>query len=313
MRTALIYDPRFLEHQTADSPECPQRLTAILQSLQTHPSLWESLQKIPPRMADEEDILRCHTPALLNRIKTLTPTDERFVMLDPDTVISKASYDIARLAAGSTFNAIDAIFANQLDNAFALIRPPGHHATHAEAMGFCLFNNAAIAARYAQAHHGVKNILIIDWDVHHGNGTQDIFYDDDSVFYFSLHEFPFYPGTGAQTEIGSDAGTGTTLNIPLAAGTSAAMYRKAFQQGLQHIEKNFTPDLIIISAGFDSRAGDPLGELQLSHQDFTEMTHEVLAFAARTCGGKVISLLEGGYLNQTLGDAVCHHVEALAK
>ncbi|HEX4998299.1 MAG TPA: histone deacetylase, partial [Terriglobia bacterium] len=195
--------------------------------------------------------------------------------------------------------------------AFGLVRPPGHHATPSRPMGFCIFNNAAVAARYAQARYGVERALIIDWDVHHGNGTQDIFWLDDRVFYFSTHQSRHYPGTGDSDETGAGKGEGCTLNIPLRAGTSARDHREAFRLALDHIEHRFHPDLVIISAGFDSRRGDPLGDLMLEDADFGEMTRDVLRLAEKHGGGRVVSLLEGGYNLEQLGASVREHLKAL--
>jgi acetoin utilization deacetylase AcuC-like enzyme len=192
-----------------------------------------------------------------------------------------------------------------------VIRPPGHHATITNAMGFCLFNNAAIGARYAQARYGVERVLIIDWDVHHGNGTQDIFWSDPTVFYFSTHQYPHYPGTGAADERGGGRGEGTTLNIPLSMGTPARDHRQAFIDAMHQIERGFPPDLVIISAGFDSRRGDPLGGLMLEDADFSEMTKEVLRVAEKHASGRVIGLLEGGYNLELLGGSVKSHISAL--
>src|SRR5262249_5851399 len=194
----------------------------------------------------------------------------------------------------------------------ALIRPPGHHATITTAMGFCLFNNAAIAARYAQAKYGVERVLIIDWDVHHGNGTQEIFWTDPSVFYFSTHQYPYYPGTGSAGERGAHKGEGFTLNVPLPARTSAEHHRQAFHDALYEIEKKFPPDLVIISAGFDARRGDPLGGLMLEDADFAEMTKDVKSLAEKHAGGRIVSILEGGYNLATLGHTVKTHVVALS-
>jgi acetoin utilization deacetylase AcuC-like enzyme len=245
-------------------------------------------------------------------VKQLKSLCERGVaFVDLDTVLSSDSFEVARLAAGAAITAVDQVFSGEADNAFAFVRPPGHHATANRAMGFCLLNNAAIGARYAQARYGAERVLIIDWDVHHGNGTQDIFYKDGSVFYFSTHQYPYYPGTGASTERGEGEGEGTTLNIPLAAGSSAQSHRQAFTDALKVIERDFPPDLIIISAGFDSRRGDPLGGLMLEDSDFREMTKEVMDIAERFATGRVVSMLEGGYNLETLGETVRTHVTAL--
>jgi acetoin utilization deacetylase AcuC-like enzyme len=308
MTTALVYDPAFLEHQTGHHPENPHRLEVIISALRQDEGLWASLQHLAPREASDEDIMRCHSYRLIDQIRSLC---ERGVSrIDLDTTICPKSLEISRLAAGAATLAVDEVF-NDSTNAIALVRPPGHHATSDRAMGFCLFNNVAIAARYAQVHYGADRVLIIDWDVHHGNGTQDIFYRDPSVFYFSTHQYPYYPGTGAANEVGLDKGEGTTLNIPLSEGTPARTHREAFSDALKAIGKGFPPDLIIISAGFDSRRGDPLGGLLLEDSDFAEMTKEVMDMADRTGGGRVVSVLEGGYNLDTLGETVKTHVTAL--
>jgi len=310
MPTALINDPVYLEHQTGQHPENGERHRAILSALEADTDLWERLEHLAPRQAGDEDIARCHDERLVDHIRSLCHREVRF--LDLDTVISPESYNVARYAAGAACVGVDKVFSGEATNAFAFVRPPGHHATFAQAMGFCLFNNAAIAARYAQAKHGAERVLVIDWDVHHGNGTQDIFYADPSVFYFSTHQYPYYPGTGATNERGEGAGEGRTLNVPLSQGTSARSHREAFSDALAEIEKVFPPDLIIISAGFDSRRCDPLGGLMLEDSDFYEMTKQVMELAARHAEGRVVSILEGGYNLSTLGETVRTHVFALS-
>ena len=309
MTTALVYDPAFLKHETGHHPENPERLKVIISALEQDESLWTRLQHLAPRQVSDDDIMRCHSHRLIDQIRSLCERGVPFV--DLDTAICEQSFEIARLAAGAATVAVDEVF-NDANNAIALVRPPGHHASSNRAMGFCLFNNVAIAARYAQVHYGADRVLIIDWDVHHGNGTQEIFYRDPSVFYFSTHQYPYYPGTGAAGERGLDKGEGTTLNIPLPEGTSAGAHREAFADALKAIEKAFPPDLIIISAGFDSRRGDPLGGLMLEDSDFEEMTKQVMDMADRNGGGRVVSVLEGGYNLHTLGEAVRTHVAALA-
>jgi acetoin utilization deacetylase AcuC-like enzyme len=310
MTTTLIYDPAYLDHQTGRHPENADRLRVIVRALEGDESLWPRVQKVSPQPASETDIERCHGRRLIDHLQNLCERGVPF--LDLDTVISKESFDVARLASGAAITAVDSIFAGEADNSFALVRPPGHHATPNRSMGFCLFNNAAIGARYAQAKYGVERVLIIDWDVHHGNGTQDIFWDDPTVFYFSTHQYPYYPGTGAACERGQGKGEGTTLNIPLSAGTPARSHREAFTGALKEIERVSPPDLIIISAGFDSRRGDPLGGLMLEDSDFREMTKEVMEMADRRSKGRVVSILEGGYNLQTLGETVRTHVDALS-
>jgi len=287
-------------------------LKVILSALQADVPLWAELTHLLPQAASDEDIARCHGNELIDQLRTLCERGVPFV--DLDTVISRESSDVARLAAGAAITAVDHVFAKNSSegrNAFALVRPPGHHATPNRAMGFCLFNNAAIAARYAQARYGAERVLIIDWDVHHGNGTQDIFYCDPSVFYLSTHQYPYYPGTGAVNETGEGKGAGTTLNIPLSEGTSAREHHQAFVDALEAIERKFPPDLVIISAGFDSRRGDPLGGLMLEDADFREMSKEVMGLAERHASARVVSVLEGGYNLDTLGETVRTHVAAL--
>lgn len=309
MTTALIYDPLYLRHETGFHPENAERLRAIAATLEADTQLQAKVKNTLPASASDEDILRCHGEQLLAQVRTFCERGRPFI--DLDTVISPASFNVAKLAAGAAITAVDQVFKGEAQNAFAFVRPPGHHATANRAMGFCLFNNAAIGARYAQAKYAAERVLIIDWDVHHGNGTQDIFYQDSTVFYFSTHQYPYYPGTGAATETGAGKGEGATLNIPLHEHTSAHAHRQAFTDALQAIEKIFPPDLIIISAGFDSRRDDPLGGLLLEDSDFAEMTKEVMAMAERHAAGRVVSLLEGGYNLNTLGETVRTHVSAL--
>ena len=310
MATALIYDPAYLKHETGHHPENSDRLRVIISALQADEELWKKLEHLAPRPVSDDDIMRCHSHRLIEQIRNLCEQGVRFV--DMDTVISPESFEVARLAAGAAIVAVDHVFRGDENNAIALVRPPGHHATSNRAMGFCLFNNAAIAARYAQVHYGADRVLIIDWDVHHGNGTQEIFYRDPSVFYFSTHQYPYYPGTGASDERGLDKGEGTTLNIPLSAATSASAHREAFSDALKLIEKKFPPDLIIISAGFDAHRGDPLGGLLLEDGDFSDMTKQVMEIADREASGRVLSVLEGGYNLDTLGETVRTHAESLS-
>jgi acetoin utilization deacetylase AcuC-like enzyme len=309
MAVHLIYDPRYLKHDTGLHPENARRLEAILRVINRDEELSKKLVHDIPRPAANEDIVRCHQKDLILHIESACERDEGY--LDVDTRISPESFEVARLAAGAAVTAVDTAMAEEGGRAFGLIRPPGHHATMTTAMGFCLFNNAAIGARYAQAKYGVERVLIIDWDVHHGNGTQEIFWTDSSVFYFSTHQYPYYPGTGSKDERGGGKGEAFTLNVPLSSGTSARDHRQAFADALHEIEQRFPPDLVVISAGFDSRRGDPLGGLMLEDSDFAEMTKEVLRIAERHGHGRIVGLLEGGYNLDLLGESVRSHLAAL--
>ena len=310
MPTALIHDPRFLKHETGDHPETPLRLEAIESELEASESLWAELTHVQPRLASSDDIVRCHSSGLVDAVREAAASG--VPGLDADTRIGSESFEVARLAAGAVMRGVDLVVGGDASNAFAAVRPPGHHARPDQAMGFCLFNNVAIAARYAQSRHGVERVMIVDWDVHHGNGTQEIFYDDPSVFFVSTHQYPWYPGTGARSETGAGRGDGTTLNVPLLAGTPARSHREAFRSALDAAENVFHPDFVFISAGFDSRREDPLGGLMLEDEDFREMTEEVMDLADRVAGGRVVSVLEGGYNLANLGGSAVAHVSALA-
>jgi acetoin utilization deacetylase AcuC-like enzyme len=232
--------------------------------------------------------------------------------LDADTMVSGDSLEAALRGAGASCQAIDLLVEGAAKNAFVPVRPPGHHATPDRAMGFCLFNNVGVAARYGQKRYKeIERVAILDWDVHHGNGTQGIFYDDPSIFYFSMHQYPWYPGTGSRGETGQGRGRGYTLNVPLRAMTPTAEQRRAFESAIEDMASKFTPDLIIISAGFDAHEADPLGQLLLTDSDFVQMTRVVKQWAAETCGGRVVSCMEGGYNLDTLGETVKTHVREL--
>ena len=232
-------------------------------------------------------------------------------IIDHETQANSESFDTALFAAGSAITTSEATLSGGCDTAFCAVRPPGHHAEADRGMGFCLFNNVALAARYAQRKHQVDKVLIIDWDVHHGNGTQDIFYEDPSVFYFSTHQWPWYPGTGWNDEHGRGRGKGTTLNCPFPAGTRGGPILDAYRERLLPAAQAFKPQLVLISAGFDSREGDPLGQLALTSDDFSRMTAMAAEIAGRCADGRVVSVLEGGYNLTGLGDAARAHVEAL--
>jgi len=308
MAVSVIYDPAYLNHNTGNHPENSRRLERILESVKSG-ELGQRVRMQKPVPASVDDVVRVHRREMVEQVKQLCESGARYI--DMDTHISRESYNVALLAAGAAISAVDAVMKEDGGRAFGLIRPPGHHARPQTSMGFCLFNNAAIGARYAQAKYGVETVLIIDWDVHHGNGTQEIFWTDPTVFYFSTHQYPFYPGTGAASERGEGKGEGFTLNVPLRSGTPGRDHREAFKDALHDIDRRFSPDLVIISAGFDSRRGDLLGGLMLEDSDFAEMTKEVLRIAEKHSDGRVIGLLEGGYNLDLLGGSVSSHLAAL--
>ncbi|MDT8340880.1 MAG: histone deacetylase [Longimicrobiales bacterium] len=266
--------------------------------------------------AGEEDLLRVHTRAHVERVRESVAEAARsggVVELDPDTRASGASWDAALGSLGAALTAAGGVAAGRFRNAFVAARPPGHHATPDRTMGFCLFNTVAATARWLQAHGHADRVLIVDWDGHHGNGTQDIFWEDASVYLISLHQSPWWPGTGAASERGGGVGVGTTLNVPLPAGTTAAAYHAAFTDALDQALADFTPDLVLISAGFDALAGDPLvGGLMLEPPDFHRLTREVMTRADAVCGGRVVALLEGGYDPKRTGLAAVAVLRALA-
>ncbi|MBS0171302.1 MAG: histone deacetylase [Nitrospira sp.] len=309
-RTGLVFDPRYLEHDMGQGhPESPNRLRAIMQRLEQS-GLAAKLTRIDPRPAEDEWVTLVHTPGYVEHLAREAPTNGR-VSLDADTSMSPGSLTAAYLAAGATLAGVDAIVAGQVDHVFCAVRPPGHHAEAGRAMGFCLFNNVAIAARYAQKRHGMQRVLIVDWDVHHGNGTQHSFERDPSVLFFSTHQYPHYPGTGCATESGIGAGEGYTINVPMEAGEGDDDYRAVFQKVLIPAADAFKPDLVIVSAGFDAHRDDPLASMGLTEQGYADLTAIVAGIATRHCAGRLLSSLEGGYNLTALAASVERHVQAL--
>ncbi|MBP1721221.1 MAG: histone deacetylase family protein [Deltaproteobacteria bacterium] len=291
--TGIVKDCRYLRHGSEFThPETPQRLASIYEMLD-NPDMGWKFTGIDAREATREELERVHLPAYIDRIAATA--GEKLFMLDPDTVTTPETYDVARLAAGGVMNAIDSVVSGETDNAFALVRPPGHHAQAAVAAGFCIFNNIAIGARDAIARHGMERILIVDWDLHHGNGTQEAFYEDREVLYVSTHQSPGYPGTGGMSEMGRGAGLGYTLNIPLRGGADDALYVRLFSDILSPVALAFRPEIILVSAGFDPYIGDPLGEMRLTPEGFAALTRVLLNLAEATCGGRLVLILEGGY------------------
>jgi acetoin utilization deacetylase AcuC-like enzyme len=269
------------------------------------------LKEITPEKATQGLIQAAHTKEHFKRV------EGAFVngldRLDMDTTISMKSFDASLYAAGGAISAVDAVMSGEVRNAFAAVRPPGHHATAESTMGFCIFNNVAVAARYAQnKYKEIENVAIIDWDVHHGNGTQGIFYSDPSVFFFSMHQYPWYPGTGSYGETGQGKGLGATMNLPVKAYTTAADQNSSFEAAIEEIGSRMKPDMIFISAGFDAHRSDPLGQLQLEDPDYARMTRVMMQWADDVCDGRIVSCMEGGYNLQTLGETVRTHVATLA-
>ena len=312
MTTAIVHHPVFREHDTGPGhPENPSRYSVVMDALRGDTELWSRLREVEAREAPRGDIQAAHSPQLYKHVERAV--SEGIGYLDPDTVVSMRSFDAAKRAAGAPCQAIDLIMAGEVKNAFVPVRPPGHHATEERAMGFCLFNNVAVAARYAQQKYPeIEKVAIIDWDVHHGNGTQGIFYDDPTVFFFSAHQYPWYPGTGSRGEKGTGRGLGIHVESSAARGHTCGRTKRGFEAALEEMSANFSPDLIIISAGFDSHLGDPLGQLLLVDEDFVDMTRALKQWAASSCQGRLVSCLEGGYNLETLGETVRRHVIELS-
>ncbi len=303
-KTGFVYHPDYLNHDTGPNhPERPDRLRASLSVLQES-DIWEQLHSIEPTPASTAQLLYAHEPAYPEHIKQYCDAE---IPLTYDTTVVKASYDIALLSTGGVLNAADAVATGSVQNAFAMVRPPGHHATPNQSMGFCLFNNIAIAARYLQREHGAGKVAIVDWDVHHGNGTQDIFYEDESVFFFSIHQSPLYPGTGSSYERGSGKGRGTNLNVPMPPGSGDTEYATVFTDTLIPALQDFAPEFTLISAGFDAHYLDPLANTELTADGFATLTDLILEFAE----GRVVSALEGGYSLEGVSESVVAHVERL--
>ena len=283
-----------------------------MKALRGDAKLWQSLIELTPEKASKGLIQAAHTPQHFKLVENAFA--DGLDRLDADTAISMQSFDASLFAAGGAIAGVDAVMQGGSKNAFVAVRPPGHHATAEHAMGFCLFNNVAIAAKYAQnKYKEIERVAIIDWDVHHGNGTQGIFYTDPSVFFFSMHQYPWYPGTGSRGETGHGRGLGSTMNIPIKAHTLSTEQMRMFESALEDISKNFAPDLIMVSAGFDGHLTDPLGQLQLEDHDYRSMTRTLKQWANETCQGRIVSCLEGGYNLETLGETVSSHVMELSR
>ena len=306
--TLLYTDNRFLNHDTGEHPECADRLRAIQARLQDS-GLLKQVQQIVPTAVTEAHIKLVHSTKQVAAFDALAAKGGG--RLDADTVVSAESPSVARLAAGAAVDAVSRVLNGEDRQALCLIRPPGHHATASKAMGFCLLNNVSIAAKTAIAASSVNRILIVDWDVHHGNGTQEIFYNDPAVTFFSVHRHPFWPGSGLKTETGKADGLGHTVNLPLPFETSRPEYFSAVRSSLETLADRIRPELILISAGFDAHRLDPIGSLNLETEDFQTLTEIVQQIAKVHCDGRIVSLLEGGYNTQKLADCVETHLSTL--
>ncbi|HMS08422.1 MAG TPA: histone deacetylase [Pyrinomonadaceae bacterium] len=313
MTTAIVHHPIYEKHDTGPGhPEMPERYRVVVDALKADDRLWNSLKEITPEKASQGVVQAAHTKEHFKRVEGAFANG--LDRLDADTTISMQSFDASLFAAGGAIAAVDSVMQGESRNAFVAVRPPGHHATAERAMGFCIFNNVAVAARYAQNRYKeIDRVAVVDWDVHHGNGTQGIFYTDPTVFFFSIHQYPWYPGTGARGETGHGKGLGSTLNVPVKAFTKAKDQLSAFDAAIGEIASKTKPDMIFLSAGFDAHRTDPLGQLQLEDADYVAMTRTMMQWADEACGGRLVSCLEGGYNLETLGPTVREHVAALSR
>jgi len=311
-KTALVYDDIYLEHKTTPGhPEAPQRLVAITTKLKAS-GLYPQLLKLSPKPISSEWLTMVHSPEYIQRVKKSCENNAGY--LDSmDVPISAKSYEAALMAAGGVLSAIDAVVEKKASNAFCAVRPPGHHSLKDKAMGFCIFNNVAVGAKYIQKKHNLSDILIVDWDVHHGNGTQAMFYEDPSVLYFSTHQYPFYPGTGSEAEKGDGHGLNYNINVPLPIGSDDADYVKAFKEKLEPAALAFSPDFVLISAGFDAHKDDLLGGMKVTAEGFAQMTQIVKEISEKCCEGRLVSVLEGGYGLEGLADSVEAHIRVLTR
>ena len=308
-KTGIVRDNRFMKHYMgAGHPECPERLEAIYQMLDQ--DMKDILINVPVREAEKSELMYIHTPRYIDQIAATDGIDSTY--LDPDTQTSADSYRAALLAAGGLCEAVRMVNARELDNAFALVRPPGHHAERSKAMGFCLFNNVAVAAMYSREKLGLARILIADWDVHHGNGTQHSFEGDDSILYFSTHQYPHYPGTGSYGETGTGKGEGYTVNVPLPTGYGDGDFVSIYNKVLKPVALEYKPELILVSAGFDIYYKDPLSSMNVTPEGFAGLTRQIMDIADECCEGRLVITLEGGYHINGQRDSVKAVLEELA-
>ena len=301
MKAGLVYDPIYLDHDTGDHVENSRRLAEAISCLE-ETGIKDKLTYLPPRPALLEELEMIHTPEYISHVKS--KAEKGGGWLDPETVVSPKSYEAALYAVGGLLVAVEAVMKDEVDNAFAIVRPPGHHAISDRAMGFCIFNNVAVAAKLALNKFSLNRVLIVDFDVHHGNGTQDAFYTDPKVLYFSTHQYPFYPGTGWMDEIGSGEGKGATVNFPMAAGWGDEEYLRAFEEVLVPLARRFQPQLILVSAGFDAHWADELAMMRVSIKGFAQMVMILKELAAELCQGRLVFTLEGGYNLQVIASSI---------
>ena len=308
MTTGYVYEPIYLEHTLSGHPENHKRLLAIMDLLKETSTL-DRLKQVPATPISREQLERNHTASYIEQVRRVA--ERGGGQLDPDTYVVPRSYEAALVAAGGLVNLTGAVLDGTVDNGFALVRPPGHHALAGRGMGFCLFNNVAIAAHYALAERGLERILIADFDVHHGNGTQDAFYDSPTVLYFSTHQYPYYPGTGHWQDIGHGPGMGYTANVPLRSGVGDAGYGRIFDEILAPLTRRYQPQLILVSAGYDAHWADPLAGMLLSITGYAGLVRRLKALADELCAGKIVFTLEGGYHPQVLAYAVLNTFKGL--
>ena len=307
-RSGIVVDRAYLKHEPGEfHPERPERIGVLLDLAKQLDQ--QKFQLIAPRAANRSDIELCHSADYVALVEATSKRNQ--YALDGDTITCRDSFGVGLLAVGGFLQLLDAIAAAESANGFALVRPPGHHALQNRAMGFCLFNTIAIGARYLETVHGTRRVLIMDWDVHHGNGTQEAFYSDSSVLFISTHQFPYYPGTGAIDEIGANGAEGYTINVPLPAGCADAEYLRVFEEIVVPAADKFAPDWILVSAGFDPHRRDPLGGMNVTEEGFGAMAQILLRLAERHAGGKIAFLLEGGYDLAALNNSVAAVLSAM--
>jgi acetoin utilization deacetylase AcuC-like enzyme len=308
MDAAYVYHPLYLEHNQPSHPENAGRLERILHTMEEQ-GLLPRVSLLEPRAATEDELLRVHTQRHIADVKRVAEGGGGH--MDMDTYVSPRSFEAALMAAGGVTRAVEGVLSGEIANAFALVRPPGHHATRGRAMGFCLFNNVAIAAQAALAEEGIDRVFIADFDVHHGNGTQDSFAEDPDVFYFSTHQYPYYPGTGAMREVGRNAGVGTLLNVPLPPHVGDRGYAEIFGELVWPLAERFSPDLVLVSAGYDGHWSDPLAHMDLSLTGYAHLQQELVRMAGQLCRGRIVFTLEGGYQLEALAYGVSNAIYAM--